>query len=116
MTFKTTYLDQILEKKRSQLEQERQSLLKKTIHWLDQYGSKYGIKKAYIFGSITRSHRFSDQSDIDIAVEMTNTDDFFSLSGWLSEVTGREVDIIPIQQCHFANRIRERGIQWTPKS
>lgn len=116
MTFPTTYLDRVLEKKRSQLEKERQNLLEKVIYWLDRYGLKYGIKRAYVFGSITKLNRFSTRSDIDIAVEMTNMEYFFSLGGWLSEVTGREVDIIPIQQCHFANRIRETGIQWTPKS
>ena len=113
--FKTTYLDQILATQRSQLEQERQKLLEKTIDWLDNYGVQYGIKQAYIFGSLTRENQFSQKSDIDLAVEITNTDNFFSVIGLISEVTGREVDLIPINNCHFANRIRERGIKWTPK-
>jgi hypothetical protein len=116
MTFQTTYLDRILAKQRFQLEEERQNLLEKTIDWLDHYGSQYGIKQAYIFGSLTRKNQFSKESDIDVAVEITNTDNFFSLIGFISEATGRDVDLILLTNCHFANRIRERGIQWTPKN
>ena len=116
MTFQTTYLDQILAKQRSQLEQERQKLLKKTIPWLDSYGSRYGIKQAYIFGSITRENQFNKDSDIDIAVEITNADNLFPLIGFISEATEREVDLIQLNNCHFANRIRERGIKWTPNN
>lgn len=116
MTFQTTYLDRILAKQRSQLEQERQTLLEKTIDWLDNYGSQYGIKQAYIFGSLTRKNQFAKESDIDIAVEISNTDNFFSLIGFISEATGRDVDLILLNNCHFANRIRERGIKWTPKN
>ena len=114
--FQTTYLDRILAKQRSQLEQERQSLLDKTIDWLDNYGSQYGIKQAYIFGSITRKNQFTKGSDIDIAIEITNTDYLFSIIGFISEATGKEVDVILLNDCHFANRIRERGIKWMPKS
>jgi len=116
MTFQTTYLDQILAKQRSQLEQERQNLLEKTIDWLNKYGSRYGIKQAYIFGSLTRQNQFTKNSDIDIAVEITNTDHLFSLISLISEATAREVDLILLNNCHFANRIRERGIKWTPNN
>jgi len=116
MTFNTTYLDEILAKKRSRLEQERQKLLKKTIDWLDNYGSRYGIKQAYIFGSLTRENQFTKDSDIDIAVEITNADYLFSLIGFISEATERKVDLIQLNNCHFANRIREKGMKWTPKN
>jgi len=113
--FKTTYLDKILATQHSQLEQERQNLLKTTINWLDDYGAQYGIKQAYIFGSVTRKNQFSQESDIDLAIEIANTGNFFSVIGLISEATGRDVDLIPLNNCHFANRIRERGIKWTPK-
>jgi len=116
MTFQTTYLNQILANQYSKLEQERQSLLQKTIDWLNNYGSKYGIKQAYIFGSLTRKNQFSPESDIDLAVEVAKADNFFSLIGFISEATGRDVDLIPLNYCHFADRIRERGIKWTPNN
>ncbi|MBO0348196.1 nucleotidyltransferase domain-containing protein [Phormidium pseudopriestleyi FRX01] len=115
MSFNTSYLDKALKEKRFRLEQERQILLRKTIQWLDEFGSKYGIKKAYIFGSVTQPYKFHSQSDIDIAVEEINSEDFFSVIGFISEALARDVDVIQMNQCHFAHRIREKGIVWIAK-
>lgn len=114
--FSTTYLEHILAKKQTQFEQERQKLLIAIIHWLNQFGDQYGIEKAYIFGSITRPNQFTNQSDVDIAVEINNMEHFFSIIGWLSELTGREVDLLPLKSCHFAHRIYTQGMLWTPNS
>lgn len=111
--FNTAKLDEILLNKRFQQEKERQLLLNKTLEWLEEFGAKYGIKQAYIFGSVTESNRFHDQSDIDVAVEQVNPEYFFSAISVLSEHLGRDVDIIRLNQCHFANRIRQQGIPWT---
>jgi predicted nucleotidyltransferase len=110
MSFNTSYLDKALKEKRLRLEQERQILLQQTLHWLDEFGLKYGIRQAYIFGSVTRPNKFHDQSDIDIAVEQINAEDFFSVIGFISEALARDVDVVPLNQCHFAHRIREQGI------
>ena len=111
--FSTSRLDQILGDRHLQNEQERQQVLKKTLNWLDKFGPEYGIQKAYIFGSLTQPQRFNPQSDIDIAVEQINPDDFFSVISLISEATEREVDVIELNKCHFANRIRQSGILWT---
>jgi predicted nucleotidyltransferase len=111
--FSTTKLDQILADQLLQTEKERQFLLQKTLNWLDKFGSKYGIQKAYIFGSLTQPKRFNRQSDIDVAVEQINPDDYFSVISFMFEATGREVDVIEINKCHFANQIRQTGIVWT---
>jgi uncharacterized protein len=111
--FSTSRLDQILGDRDLQVEKERQQLLNKTLNWLDKFGPQYGIQKAYIFGSLIQSKRFNPQSDIDIAVEQINPDDFFSVISLISEATEREVDVIELNKCHFANRIRQSGILWT---
>lgn len=111
--FNTAKLDKILLNKRFQREKERQLLLNKTLEWLEEFGAKYRIEQAYIFGSVTEPNRFHDQSDIDVAVEQINPKDFFSAIGLLSEHLARDVDIIQLNQCHFANRIRQQGIPWT---
>lgn len=115
MSFNTSYLDKALKEKRLRLEQQRQTLLKKTLYWLDEFGLKYGIKKAYIFGSVTQPYKFHSQSDIDIAVEEINAKDFFSVIGFISEALVRDVDVVQMNQCHFAHRIREQGIVWIAK-
>jgi hypothetical protein len=111
--FSTSRLDQILGDRSLQNERERQDLLRKVMKWLDEYGLQHGIQTAYIFGSLTRPQRFHQNSDIDIAVEQINPDDFFSVISFISEATEREVDVIELNKCHFANRIRQSGILWT---
>lgn len=115
-SFSTFKLDQVLADQNLQIEEERQFLLKKTLDWLDEFGSWYGIQKAYIFGSLTQPQKFNQQSDIDIAVEQVNPDDLFSVISFISEATGRDVDVIEINKCHFANHIRQTGILWTTTS
>jgi predicted nucleotidyltransferase len=109
----TTKLDRILGDRSLQNEKERQKLLQKVIEWLDKHGLPYGIQTAYIFGSLTQPQRFHQNSDIDIAVEQINLDDFFAVIGFVSEATGRDVDVIELNKCHFGDRIRQTGIRWT---
>ena len=111
--FETYTLDQILRDRAFENEKERQELLQKVIQWLDKYGLKYGIYTAYIFGSLTQSQKFHQYSDIDIAVEEINPDDFFVVMSLISEAMQRDVDLIQIHKCHFSDRIKSGGIRWT---
>ena len=111
--FPTPELDKILKEKDIQGEQERQTLLAKTQQWLPENSVKYGINRAYIFGSLTRPYKFHPGSDVDIAVENINPELHFDAISILSYYLGREVDIILLKNCHFAHRIREEGILWT---
>jgi len=114
--FPTPELDKILRERDIQREQERQTLLTKTQQWLDENAVEYGINRAYIFGSVTRSYKFHPGSDVDIAVENINPELHFDAISILSSYLGREVDIILQKNCHFAHRIREQGILWTSKN
>ena len=114
--FPTPELDKILRERDIQREQERQTLLTKTQQWLDENAVEYGINRAYIFGSVTRSYKFHPGSDVDIAVENINPELHFDAISILSSYLGREVDIILLKNCRFAHRIREQGILWTSKN
>ncbi len=111
--FSTRKLDEIVTNNRLQLEEERQSLIAKTQQWLDQFASDYGIEKAHLFGSVTKPGKFHQNSDIDLAVEQINPDDYCTAISLLSAYLGREVDIIKLDACHFAERIRQTGMVWT---
>ncbi len=111
--FSTTKLDEILGDRCSQLEQERVLLLNKVLEWLNNFSSSYGIKQAYIFGSILRSGKFHEQSDLDIAVVQINPEDYFTVISLLQDYLGREVDVIILDNCHFAQKIRDTGLLWT---
>ena len=111
--FKTEKLDQILGDRRLENEKERQALLQRVMQWLDDHALEYGIHSAYIFGSLSQPYRFHANSDIDLAVEQINATDLFAVIGFLSEAMGRDVDVVQLEKCHFGERIRQTGIQWT---
>ena len=110
--FSSEKLDKIISDRRLKLEEERKHILKKTREWLDKNGSDCGIEKAYIFGSLTYTNKFRQDSDVDLAVETINPGKHFLAISLLSTYLEREVDIIKLDHCHFANRIREKGILW----
>lgn len=113
MAFDTYILDNWIAERDTKLEQERQATFAKVIQWLEELGGSHGIHRAYLFGSLIRPGKFKQTSDIDIAVEEMNPEDFFNAMSLLSTATGREVDLIELKKCHFADRIRQRGVLWT---
>ncbi len=113
MPFDTYILDRAVARRQVALEQERQHTLAQVQQWLEAVGSQYGLKKAYIFGSLVRPGKFKSTSDVDIAVVGQLPVNFCTLISWLAATVGREVDMIELERCHFAHRIREEGILWT---
>jgi predicted nucleotidyltransferase len=116
MTPNTNYLDKCLKEKAAKNEKERQRILKDVQAWLDEFGSEYGVQQAYIFGSLTYPNRFHEESDIDIAVEQADPAGFFSMISFLMTDFNRDVDVIPLNKCHFADKIRKTGVLWTNKN
>jgi predicted nucleotidyltransferase len=111
-SFSTAKLDEILRDRREKCEQERQKLLEKTQTWLGLFAAEYGIETAYIFGSVTRPYQFHQNSDVDLAVEEIDSLAHFPAISLLAAYLGREVDIIKLDSCHFADRIRSTGMLW----
>lgn len=112
MAFDTYLLDDWIAEHRTKLEQERQATFAKVIQWLEVFGDNYGIHQAYLFGSLIRPGKFTETSDLDIAIDEVNPEHFFSVIGLLSTELGREVDLIELKKCHFAHRIRQQGVLW----
>ena len=113
MVFDTSLLDEVRQRQRAQLEKERQTLLAAVLRLLDERGSDYGIQQAYIFGSLVMPGRFGPDSDVDIAVEQIEPARFFEAVGEFLATLGREIDLVELARCHFAQRIREKGVLWT---
>lgn len=112
VAFDTSVLDAALARRRAACERERQALLAKVLRLLDELAPQYDIQQAYIFGSLVTPGRFGPDSDVDIAVEQIDPVRFFEAMGKFSASLGREVDLVELDKCHFAHRIRERGILW----
>jgi hypothetical protein len=87
MGFDTSLLDQAIARRREQWETLRRARL-------DEVG------------------RFTDHSDIDVAVVMPS-ERFFDLAAELSRALHTDVDLIPLDRCHFADKIRREGVRWT---
>ena len=113
MVFDTSVLDEALARRRAAYEQERQTLLAEVQHLLDDLGPRYGIQQAYIFGSLVRPGRFIPESDVDIAIEQIDPVRFFEAMEEFSMRLKREVDLVELNKCHFADKIQREGILWT---
>lgn len=69
------------------------------------------VQRIYLYGSITHPGTFGAQSDVDIAVEGTNAEDYFTLWRDLQEAAPEwEIDLREINQpCYFSDTVRQRG-------
>ena len=113
--FDTSVLDEAKARRRIENEQLRQQVLQATLDFLDEFGVRYGLEKAALFGSILVPGRFHEQSDVDIAVENVEPAVFFDLMASLSMALGQEVELVDLRHCHFADQIRQKGMVWTKK-
>ena len=77
MQFSTYVLDESLKKKRVEKEKLRKYTLKKLDTILSEMSQIIFFKDAYIFGSITKPHQFTEESDVDIAFLGLDDKDFF---------------------------------------
>jgi uncharacterized protein len=112
MAFDTHLLDEAIARRQQHNEQQRQEVLARLLNWLNQFGAQYEMKGVHIFGSLTMPGRFTERSDVDVAIESINPDYFFDVIGYLVTELGREVDLVELNKCHFAQRIREQGVLW----
>jgi len=108
----TDRLKLALSRRRERNEASRLAVLNQVKDWLASKGKDYGIHQAYIFGSVVRPYHFTEQSDVDVAVDSVLSEYFFDAMAGLSEAIGREVDLVDLSKCHFAERIRQRGLLW----
>ena len=72
------------------------------------------VQTAIVFGSLLKPGRFSETSDVDVALEtepagMTT----YLLTSLLSERLGRPVDVVLLSECRFRDRILREGETWT---
>jgi predicted nucleotidyltransferase len=115
MSFDTYLLDEAVRSRGERREQLRQQTLAAVLRLLDELGPVHGFDHAYVFGSLVESGHFQKTSDVDIAVKAADPADFFDLMTSLSMALGRDVDLVDLGQCHFAERIREKGKKWMKK-
>jgi len=75
----------------------------------------YRWEAAYLFGSIAEKGKFRTTSDIDIAVQGLGKLDYYRFVGEISGILEKRVDVVLLEDCRFAESIKEKGIKWSPK-
>lgn len=98
----------------TQREAMRQKILAHVEEGLQDLCLRHGISEVYLFGSVTRPGRFGRDSDVDVAVSGVGRN-YFSFVSELSQTIKREIDLIDLQNCRFAYRIKREGKRWMLK-
>lgn len=110
MVFDTSILDRALMKQREQLEQERLDLISIVNETLRKNQSKYGIKSAYIVGSLVQPKSWYKFSDVDVAVSGCS-EHILSIMKELEDATGKQVDVIDLESSPLSDLLIQTGIK-----
>lgn len=102
-----------IERRRAANEVGRRRVLADLLTWLGAHAAEYGFDQVWIFGSVLAPDRFTARSDIDLALAADPDLQQFRFAAALSEALDRDVDVILLDDCYFADRIVEEGLRWT---
>jgi predicted nucleotidyltransferase len=70
--------------------------------------------KVIVFGSLANRSRFTENSDIDVALESEPAGlSLYQLTSLLAERLGRRVDVVLLPECRFRDKILREGEAWT---
>jgi predicted nucleotidyltransferase len=73
-------------------------------------------QRVIVFGSLLKPGKFTDESDIDVALESEPSDmSIYQLIALLGERIGRPVDVLLLDECRFKDKILREGEVWTPQ-
>ncbi len=111
MAFDFSVFKDALQKKQAFNEIKRKELLQKVINTLKEMAKRYGLSEAFVFGSIVKEKKFSEDSDLDVAVLGLKGELFLKFMAEISSIIGRDVDVIELERCRFAKRILKEGIR-----
>ncbi|MDA8408571.1 MAG: nucleotidyltransferase domain-containing protein [Deltaproteobacteria bacterium] len=104
-----------LARKAEESEKLRQTMLVRLDEALKVLSEKYHWHKAFIFGSVTCKGAFHDSSDVDVGIEGLNPLDHYALVADISSLLERDVDVVLLEECGFAEKIRKKGQKWSMK-
>lgn len=111
--FSTPLLDEAIAARVAAAEQGRQALLGRLLTVLPEAADRFDFRQLYLFGSVTVAGRFREDSDVDVAVVDLPGDQFFPLAAFLSSRLERDVDMVMLEDVHFAHKIKREGLLWT---
>jgi predicted nucleotidyltransferase len=107
---------QAILEKQARRENLRLRLLDQIKSALTELEKKYDWTHTYVFGSVAQKGKFTENSDIDIAIEGLNKLDHYRFIGDISEHLNRRVDVVLLEECPFAESIKGRGLKCRPRT
>ena len=108
--FDTDVLDRTLETRRRQRNRERVALIDRVASALRVCREKYGVREAFIIGSLLFSHRWGHESDIDVAIGGASAR-VLDVMKVVEDAVDRDVDVIDLDLHRSADRFREKGMK-----
>jgi hypothetical protein len=106
------------EKRRQRLEDYeniRRTVLSEIEEAVQVLTGQYEWEEIYLFGSILKPGKFQPDSDVDIGVKGLNKFSLYAFIGDISAILNREVDVVRLEECPFAEKIVKSGVKWNPE-
>jgi predicted nucleotidyltransferase len=104
-----------LQDNRRRRERQRIDALNQVNKAIEELSHTYQWDDLYIFGSAIRPERYYEFSDVDIGIEGLDKFLHYKFIADLSRLIEKEVDVVRLEDCSFADAIRTRGIRWKIK-
>jgi predicted nucleotidyltransferase len=77
-------------------------------------GELVPARKVIVFGSLAKQSQFTENSDVDVALESEPAGlSLYQLTSLLAERLGRRVDVVLLPECRFRDKILREGEAWT---
>jgi predicted nucleotidyltransferase len=112
-SFSTEALDRALKKKRAERESSRRRRTSEVLAAIEKLSREITFDEAYLFGSLTRKGKYTEDSDIDIGFIGLADKDFFRVQAFLSRALGSDVDVIQLENSgRLKRKIRKDGMKW----
>jgi uncharacterized protein len=114
MKFDDSIFKELQQRKKEEREKERLALLEETIKVIKVVSPEFKTGEVYICGSLIKSHKFHSYSDIDIAVTGLSNEFYFTYMARIQMLLPRQVEIIELERCRFADQIIKSGLKILP--
>ncbi|MGC8657487.1 MAG: nucleotidyltransferase family protein [Desulfomonilaceae bacterium] len=104
-----------LARKAEEREKLRQTVLVRLDEALKALSEKYSWTEIFIFGSVILEGAFYEKSDVDIGIEGLDPLDHYAFVADISSLLERDVDVVLLEECGFAEKIKKKGQKWPTK-
>ncbi len=108
--FETDVLDRTLKTRRRQRNRARVALIDRVASALRVCREMYGVREAFIVGSLLFFYRWDHKSDVDVAIGGTS-ERVLDVMKVVEDAVERNVDVIDLDLHMSADRFRQKGMK-----